>query len=659
MQSPSFLVDNGLRLLLFGGKGGVGKTTLASATALHWARQAAGRKILIVSTDPAHSLGDSFAQPIGDQVTPIANVPGLFALEMNAAKRLEAFDQRYGAVLKTIADRGTYFDQEDIAAFFDLSLPGIDELMAVFEITDVIQEGEYDLVILDTAPTGHTLRLLSMPELMERWLHILDLMLAKHRYMVSVFGRYRPDETDAFLDCMQARLSCLKTILTDAVATRFVLVTIPEEMSLEETARLKDNLDALRVPAHTLILNRVSIPGDCPFCEARYSGQKPYLENVRLRFPSLEIVAIPLMPHQVYGQEALSGMIRAMSGEACVAAPVPANILPSCSAGEAPAHRAVDLQSLSPLRLLLFGGKGGVGKTTLATATALHLAACEEGPAQKTLLFSTDPAHSLSDSLAQPIGNHITAVNGVPGLYALEMDSAGLSRELTQTYQTEIDEVFDSFLSGSYNIEFDRQVMEELIALTPPGLDELMALLKIMDFIEEGQFDRYVLDMAPTGHTLRFLETPAMVRQWFITFFKLLVKYQGIVQLSGVSELLLHKSKQLRKVQKMLNDPDQCQFVTVVIPEAMAVSETKRLMSRLADLSVACRLGIANMVMPEGACPFCSSVRADQGRFLAELETLVPGLMRVPLFPHEMRGIAGLSEVANLLYGEPLWVIEH
>ncbi|MDO9066526.1 MAG: ArsA-related P-loop ATPase, partial [Chloroflexota bacterium] len=136
LQTPSFMLDTETRLLLFGGKGGVGKTTLAAATALFWAGQdvrggpdssIGQRKILIASTDPAHSLCDSFDQPIGDVITPVGHVANLFALEMDAAKRLENFKRKHNSVLKKIMDRGTYFDQEDIAEFFDLSLPGLDE----------------------------------------------------------------------------------------------------------------------------------------------------------------------------------------------------------------------------------------------------------------------------------------------------------------------------------------------------------------------------------------------------------------------------------------------------------------------------------------------------------------------------------------------------
>jgi arsenite-transporting ATPase len=322
---------------------------------------------------------------------------------------------------------------------------------------------------------------------------------------------------------------------------------------------------------------------------------------------------------------------------------------------------AAALHDLTQRDLLLFGGKGGVGKTTIAAATAVRLA--EIQPTRKTLLFSTDPAHSLADSLGQPVGDRVTPVEGVPGLYALEMDSVALLVELRQEYQTEIQQVFDAFLSGSLDTPFDRQVMLELLSLAPPGLDELMALMKIMDLMAQGAFDRYVLDLAPTGHALRFLEMPGMARQWFIALFKLLLKYQGLISLTQVAEWLRAKSKQLRRVEQILVDDARCQFVAVTIAEKMALLETARLLERLSKLCVPWRWEVVNMLVPASACAFCQATRAQQQGYLADAHpgglaasmdsaNQRAGLIEAPLFPSEVRGVAGLRDLATAIYGE-------
>ena len=312
---------------MFGGKGGVGKTTVAAATALHWARRRSGA-VLVVSTDPAHSLSDTFEQPIGDQITPIREEPELFAWAVDAAKRLQTFKERYGDAIKTIMDRGTYFDHDDIRQFLDLSLPGLDELMAVIEIAELVREGRYSLVILDTAPTGHTLRLLALPELMGQWLRVLDLMLEKHRYMQSVFGRRRRDETDAFMEGMTADMELLRDLLRAPRTTEFVPVTIPEAMSVRETGRLVDTLEGMGVPVRTVVVNRVARRADaaeCLFCARRWREQQPSLREIAARFGAgvagaapptagaaapaaggrTAAVCVPLLPRQVHGRASL------------------------------------------------------------------------------------------------------------------------------------------------------------------------------------------------------------------------------------------------------------------------------------------------------------------------------------------------------------------
>jgi arsenite-transporting ATPase len=178
-----------------------------------------------------------------------------------------------------------------------------------------------------------------------------------------------------------------------------------------------------------------------------------------------------------------------------------------------------------------------------------------------------------------------------------------------------------------------------------------MALMKLMDLVQEGRYAAFVLDLAPTGHALRLLETPALVRRWFVTFFKLLLKYRNVFSLARVGDLLRDKSKQLRLVQQILADPERCQLLAVTIPEAMAVQETRRLLRSLAGIPVRCSWVVANMVYPPTSCAFCAVVREEQLTFLDEIETLGPDCIHVPAFPYEPRGVEALGRVARVIYG--------
>ncbi|MFQ5827220.1 MAG: ArsA family ATPase, partial [Dehalococcoidia bacterium] len=566
--------------------------------------------------------------------------------EMDAPRRLEEFKAKYREELETIAYRGTIFDQEDISEFLSLSIPGMDEMMAVIEIADIIRGGEYGLVILDTAPTGHTIKLLELPGLMRQWLGLLELMQRKFRYVVlRLTGRRPQDRVDAFLEKQLADVGRVKSLFTSRKSTQFVPVTIAEEMAIEETQRLLDALRRLRVPARTILVNRVASDRECPFCYTLRAAQEAGLAEIGQRFSAYEIVAVPLLPYEVRGERRLEQYAQAVLGRG-LPEPALAEVSGAISLGRS------HWQGLEGAELILFGGKGGVGKTTSAAATALHLNGLD---GKRTLIFSTDPAHSLGDSFQQNIGDRVTPIAGVEGLFALEIDAARLLEQLKQEYRETVDEFFQSFLGSGTDVPYDRAIMEELIHFTPPGIDELMALMKVMDFMEQGEFDRYILDMAPTGHALRFLELPDIVREWFKTAFRLILKYRevGGARLNKAAEMLLQRSHQLRLVEAVLRHPQRCQFVAVTIPEAMSLAETRRLVQRLAGLRVACTQAIVNMVVSPTACRFCCTKRSEQQGHLRELGALSLGLTEVPLLPQPVVGLHGLREVSGAIYGEP------
>src|SRR5678815_1031829 len=220
------------RYIFFGGKGGVGKTTAAAATALHLLKQLKpDQSVLLFSTDPAHSLSDSLGVKIGNRLVEVK--PRLFAYEMDASLALERFREAHGRVLAEIAERGTLLDEEDINELLSLSLPGLDEVMSLFELSELDREGKYAHIVIDTAPSGHTTRLLRLPEVFTRMVHALDRMGEKHRYMIQHFARRRvvADEVDVFLQDLTARIQYVRTLLYDPRQTNFTLVTIPEAMS--------------------------------------------------------------------------------------------------------------------------------------------------------------------------------------------------------------------------------------------------------------------------------------------------------------------------------------------------------------------------------------------------------------------------------------------
>ena len=648
---PSFLGRNDLRLILFGGKGGTGKTTSAVASAFYLAEQRPDKKILIVSTDPAHSVGNSLDQAIGDRAVPVKGADNLYARELAAERLLAEFKLKNEPILAKIADRGTYFDKEDIRGFLDLSLPGMDEYMAILELMELVKAQQYDLIILDTAPTGHTIRLLELPSLMQQWVSTLDLMMEKHRFLSKTFSRrrYMPDECDRWLETTARDARRVEQLLQDTTATEFVVVTIPEEMVVAGTERLLSTLKRLRIPVRNLIVNHViSQDGLCPSCQQGQAEQVGLLEKIEREFADLYLLKVPQLPYEVRGVERLSQFAQFLTG----VRPATVETRPSTVQAEA-SNVCSDGLLLPVAHLVLIGGKGGVGKSVVAAATALKLAS--QLPERRILVFSTDPAHSVSDSFDQKIGAEVTAIEGYHNLYAREIDAPKLLDDFKRQYREVIGEIFNSFLGGrGVKVEYDQKVMERLLDISPPGLDEAMALMEVMEQVERHAFDIFVLDTAPTGHLIRFLEMPDIVRSWLTTATKMLLKYRGVVSLGAVADLVLKYSRQVRKLRKQLLDATDTEFIAVTIPEAMGIVEMERLLQALSRFKIACRQIVINMVTPPSDCTFCSMKRDEEQRYIGQVVARHPDyrVVCVPRLPHQVRGLKNLLEFGQILYSE-------
>lgn len=299
------LKENALKLILFGGKGGVGKTTCASSTGLYLSSQ--GFKTLLISTDPAHSLSDSLGQEIGSEIKEVRGIKNLSALEISAEKALSKFKIKYEPQIRKILDTSTYLDQEDIDSIFSLPIPGIDEVMGFKTIVDLIEQASFEKYIVDTAPTGHALRLLTLPELLDDWIKVMAKMRWKYRYMVETFsGKYNSDEGDDFLVEMKKTVNRIEGLLRDGKASEFIAVTIPEDMAIQETERLVNNLNKFGLKVKQLVVNNVLELRHCEFCRERSKAQEEYIKQIRRKFSHLKTAIIPLQPREVKGIDTLS-----------------------------------------------------------------------------------------------------------------------------------------------------------------------------------------------------------------------------------------------------------------------------------------------------------------------------------------------------------------
>ena len=293
------------KLILFGGKGGVGKTTCASSTALYFASK--GYKTLAICTDPAHSLGDSLDCSIGEKVIQIKNIENLYAVEVNAEEMLNDFKNQHEKEIKKLLDTTTNLDEEDVNALFSLPIPGMDELMGFKTIVDMIEVGEFDYYIVDTAPTGHALKLLNSPGLIDDWIKVMAKMKWKYKFMVKSFaGKYVNDRSDDFLMNLKKMIKRIDNILKNPEQCEFIPVTLAEAMPVLETESLVSTLNKMKVPIKRIVINNVLKSAECDFCRKRKSMQQRYIEKINNKFRNIKIAEIPLQDQEVRGIEALN-----------------------------------------------------------------------------------------------------------------------------------------------------------------------------------------------------------------------------------------------------------------------------------------------------------------------------------------------------------------
>jgi arsenite/tail-anchored protein-transporting ATPase len=306
------LLDVDLKLIIFGGKGGVGKTSCAIATAKALSQNF---KTLLISTDPAHSVSDCLEQKIGFKVVKIEGSPNLSAIEVVADEALSVFKAAHQKELKKLLETSTNLDNEDIDDMLTLTIPGIDEVMSFKTIIDFIEEGEFDKYVVDTAPTGHALRLISSPKMLDEWIKVAARMRWKYRYMVTSFsGSYHQDEVDTFLLTLKKTVKRIENILKNNAKCEFVPVCIPEAMAILETQRLLADLSLSGIIARQIIVNNVMLSEGCDFCIRRRASQAPYLQEISELFSDFNRVEVPMFAEEVKGHGALNRLTKVLFG---------------------------------------------------------------------------------------------------------------------------------------------------------------------------------------------------------------------------------------------------------------------------------------------------------------------------------------------------------
>lgn len=589
MSGAAALLDQLPSWVLVVGKGGVGKTTCAAALAIAEADR--GAATLVLSTDPARALGDALNAPLGADPHSVAQVAHLSAFQLDAGVERDRFLAQWRDVLVTIVDRGTYLERGDVASLVDGALPGVDETMALLRLAKLATDDRWQRVIIDTAPTGHTLRLLDLPRSFALLLTLLDAMQDKHRFMVhALMHRYRTDDADAFLVSMRSRVTSLTRLLTDRTRCAAVLVTREEQVVLAETVRYASALAErdIRVGAVVVNASAAERDGNEQIAELRAAAPDATWRSAEQRAVALGVEGAREWGARLLDYEEAGAARRVVTERGMARDP---NALSS--------RRLSLLPSLGALTIV--GGKGGVGKTTVACALALT--AAEPSDRARVLLVSTDPAPSIADALAQPIGDEETPVMGAAGLVARQADASAAFERLRSEYAERVDSFFDGIAGHGLDTTADRRILRDLLALAPPGIDELYALAAIADAVVEQRFARVIVDPAPTGHLLRLLEMPAIALDWTHQLMRLVLRYRELGVLGDVGADLLALAHRIRAVGDLLRDASRASLVIVALDEPLVRRETRRLTDAVATLGVAISGVIWNRCAPGATLP--------------------------------------------------------
>lgn len=303
-------------MIMFGGKGGVGKTTCASSSAI-WAAEH-GRNTLVISTDPAHSLGDSLGVELPAGVaTPIEGIPNLTALEIDPKANMADYkgltnvnpmgEMGMGGMDGLMENMG----MGDIHEFADMNPPGIDEALAFAKVLELIEtEHDYDLIVFDTAPTGHTLRFLSLPETLSGWIGKLLRLRIKFSNFLGAFKKVftraekKEDNSLEVLQRMSDAIENGRRDLSDPDINSFVVVMIPEEMAIAETGRLLNELVKYNIPVSNIVVNQLYQDSTelCDFCTSRREMQQKNLNKIRDIFRDKlgkRLIEIPLFKEEI------------------------------------------------------------------------------------------------------------------------------------------------------------------------------------------------------------------------------------------------------------------------------------------------------------------------------------------------------------------------
>ena len=556
------LVPEPTRILFFTGKGGVGKTSAACATAIGLAD--AGRRVLLVSTDPASNLDEVLGVQLTAEPKAVPGVAGLHALNIDPEEAARAYRERVvGPYRGVLPEAAVASIEEQLSGACTLEIAAFDEFTKLLGDADVIRE--YDHVIFDTAPTGHTLRLLELPA---AWSTFIDTNVGGTSCLGPLSG----------LQAQQALYAAAHETLRDGAQTTLVLVARPERPSLTEAERTRSELGQLGIENVRLILNgvfRAADPGDATAVAMEARGNAS-LEALPEGLRALLRVDVPLLPYGLVGIDALRSMGAGPDGST-PAGPAPAESDAASALDGGTLEALVDEIAARGNGVVMTMGKGGVGKTTVAARIATQLA--RQG--HTVTLTTTDPAAHVAAASRERL----------PNLTVTRIDPELETRRYTE----------DVLATAGAGLDAQgRALLKE--DLRSPCTEEIAVFRAFAATVAEGESQFVVIDTAPTGHTLLLLDAAEAYHR------EVLRKADG-------------SPEAVQRLLPRLRDPAYTQVLLVTLPEATPIHEAMQLERDLsrADITPFAWVVDQSLTPLDVTDPVLRARRAHEQRHLREV----------------------------------------
>jgi arsenite-transporting ATPase len=635
----------------------------------------------------------------------------LSACEVDAAAALDEFREslaafdidRLSSALGVPTELLESLGLREFSSLLQNPPPGLDELVALSNVLDNDSiAGDYDVIVVDTAPTGHTLRLLALPQFLDGLLGKLINLRMKLSGLASTlqgfFGSAEAkqqaqaiDDAADRLEVFRRKMSGMRQRLSDSEKTKFVVVTIATKLSVSESKRLITELTSQGVAVTDVVVNQCVGKQDTEqdlealqgYYSRRTAGQKRWIEKLEEAVD--DVSASPEFKANGSSEKIALTTVPFFDVE-LVGVPALAYLGTQCFAeNQNFAHvMNLDAADTEETKVVICGGKGGVGKTTTSSALAVTMAA----KGHNVALISTDPAHSLGDAIGMDLkGGKLMdcPLIGVPqtegSLSVLEIDPS--------TALSQFKGVIDQLIGSDGSSEADKtgirntlRDLEDIFDTLPAGTDEVVALAKIINLVKKGNFDRIVLDTAPTGHTLRMLSTPGFLAELIDRVLMIAEKVNSnaavkmLISGAGRGEgyetaaetaksTLLSFQLQMYDLEDLFADAEQTEFLIVTVATELAARESIRLLNDLTfeapDMPIKVRNMVVNQVLRDDgsdAKTFISHMAQSQLGSIEDLERYTSALERPPIITKvefldtEPRGVFGLKILADEMLKE-------